>query len=201
MNAMRLSSLADSIRTVKVRTFRSRSRSKILFALNAVGAVLAGASFLLVFQVDGIVHGLLYEHGLVFENNWAVPYWTLERLMIMLLGTIVGANVCSMYLLFFGKGSMNHKPASTLSTPELAKPDTLDTKTPASKIKKKEPVSSVDMEETGVEIVALPMVCKKCGKVFTQPLCMFDFKSGKPRLINVCPYCNAVLAVAGSKDK
>lgn len=201
MNAMRLSSLADSIRTVKVRTFRSRSRSKILFALNAVGAVLAGAIFLLVFQVDGIVHGLLYEHGLVFDNNWAVPYWTLERLMIMLLGTIVGANVCSMYLLFFGEASMNHKPTSAMPTPEPVKSKTLDTKTPALKMKKKGPVNSVDMEETGVEIVALPMVCKKCSKVFTQPLCMFDFKSGKPRLINVCPYCNAVLAVAGSKDK
>jgi len=81
------------------------------------------------------------------------------------------------------------------------KPDTLDTKTSTSKLKKKRSVSSVDMEETGVEIVALPMVCKKCGKVFTQPLCMFDFKSGKPRLINVCPYCNTVLAVAGSRNK
>ncbi|MEE8632081.1 MAG: hypothetical protein V3T10_02105, partial [Candidatus Bathyarchaeia archaeon] len=144
MNAMRLSSLADSIRTVKVRTFRSSSRSKILFALNAVGAVLAGAIFVLVFQVDGIVHGLLYEHGLVFDNNWAVPYWTLERLMIMLLGTIVGANVCSMYLLFFGEVSMNHDPASAMPVPEPVKSKTLDTKTSASKLKKKRSVNSVD---------------------------------------------------------
>jgi hypothetical protein len=34
--------------------------------------------------------------------------------------------------------------------------------------------------------------------VFTQPLCMFDFKSGKPRLVNVCPYCNTILAVSGN---
>ena len=182
-------------------TSRSRSRSKILFALNAVGLVLAGSIFILVFQVDGIVHGLLYEHGLVFDYNWAVPYWTLERLTMILLGTIVGVNACSMYLLFSSKGSMNHNPASAISTPELVKPDTLYTKTSTSKVKKKGPVNSVDMEETGVEIVALPMVCKKCSKVFTQPLSMFDFKSGKPRLINVCPYCNAVLAVTGSRDK
>jgi hypothetical protein len=52
--------------------------------------------------------------------------------------------------------------------------------------------------DDGVEIAALPMVCNKCGKVFTQPLCMFDFKSGKPRLVNVCPYCNALLAVSGN---
>jgi hypothetical protein len=57
------------------------------------------------------------------------------------------------------------------------------------------------VKDDGVEIAALPMVCNKCGKVFTQPLCMFDFKSGKPRLVNVCPYCNALLAVSGNSEK
>jgi DNA-directed RNA polymerase subunit RPC12/RpoP len=39
--------------------------------------------------------------------------------------------------------------------------------------------------------------CIKCGKVFNKPSTMLDLSNGKPRLANVCPYCNHVL---GSND-
>jgi hypothetical protein len=162
-------------------------------------AVLTVVIFLLLFQVDGIVHGLLYEHGLVFDYDWAVPYWTFERSTMMFLVAMMGVNACSMYLLFTSTRTHSQSSESglTLSAPEQAKSKTINEETSTPKGRK----AKIDMEDTGVEIVALPMVCKKCSKVFTQPLCMFDFKSGKPRLINVCPYCNAVIAVAADSQR
>jgi len=35
--------------------------------------------------------------------------------------------------------------------------------------------------------------CPSCKKVFSKPLVMLDYPAGKARLVNVCPYCNAVL--------
>lgn len=40
--------------------------------------------------------------------------------------------------------------------------------------------------------------CPKCKKVFSRPLVMLDFGGGKPKLVNVCPYCNQAL---GSTDE
>jgi len=41
--------------------------------------------------------------------------------------------------------------------------------------------------------------CPKCKKVFAKPLVMLDFAHGKTRLVNVCPYCNAMLGEANEK--
>jgi len=41
--------------------------------------------------------------------------------------------------------------------------------------------------------------CIKCGKVFNKPLTMLDFSNGKPKLANVCPYCNHILG--STEDK
>jgi len=42
------------------------------------------------------------------------------------------------------------------------------------------------------------IACPKCKKVFSRPLVMLDFGGGKPKLVNVCPYCNQAL---GSTDE
>jgi hypothetical protein len=34
--------------------------------------------------------------------------------------------------------------------------------------------------------------CGHCGKNFTQPLRMLDFNSDRPRIINICPFCNEI---------
>ncbi len=196
---MRLGSLVDATKAANVSTPRSKWRTKLLISLNAIVAVLAMVIFLLQFQVDGIVHGLLYEHGLIFDYDWAVPFWTFERLTMTFLVVIIGVNVCSMYLVFSSVRvqSESSESTQTLSKTELVESKTLDEQTSTSTERK----PKADTDETGIEIVALPMVCKKCSNVFTQPLCMFDFKSGKPRLINVCPYCNAIITVAADTRK
>jgi hypothetical protein len=44
--------------------------------------------------------------------------------------------------------------------------------------------------------------CPSCSKFFSRPLIMFDFSSGKTRLVNICPYCNHKLGeVPEEKDE
>ena len=38
--------------------------------------------------------------------------------------------------------------------------------------------------------------CPSCRKVFSRPLVIIDFSGGRPKLVNVCPYCNHVLGCA-----
>ncbi len=156
----------------------------------------------LLLQVDSVVHVQLYEFGLYFDYEWATPYWTFLRLSLGLLGCIVGLNIFSALLAIWQSRNIpipeQAKPASqkqTIAKPKL-EPE-LPAPTPEPQVIPKE-IRREKSEDDGVEIMSLPIVCNKCGKVFTQPLCMFDFKSGKPRLVNLCPYCNTILAVSGN---
>lgn len=35
--------------------------------------------------------------------------------------------------------------------------------------------------------------CLHCGKAFTQPLRMLDFQGDRPRIVNICPFCNEIV--------
>ncbi len=43
--------------------------------------------------------------------------------------------------------------------------------------------------------------CPKCKRVFSKPMVMLDFSSGRSRLVNVCPYCNYVLSREGEETE
>ena len=162
---------------------------KFLLLIYATGAALAIGAVLLLLQLDGVVNVSLYNYDLRFDPEWATPYWTFMRLALGLLACIAGLSLFStLYIILCGRFAVPR----VKSTAQPAKPEA---KAPQREveIEKKPPEG-----QNGVEVVAIPMVCSKCGKVFTQPLCMFDFKSGKPRLVNVCPYCNTILAVSGN---
>ena len=168
---------------------------ELLLLLNAAGIVLTAAAVTVLLQVDGLVHGLLYSYGLEFNYEWATPYWTFFRLSLGLLCGVAGISFFSMLYVVLGRRSLR----SQLLITEPSRPalETQPAKVEREKEKKKPEKETAD---DGVEIVAIPMACNKCGKVFTQPLCMFDFRSGKPRLVNVCPYCNALLAMSGNSQ-
>ncbi len=156
----------------------------MLLLIYVVGAALVIGAVVLLFQLDRVINVSLYEYGLQFNYEWATPYWTFLRLAVGLLGCAAGLNFFSMvYMIFSHRASC--KSGAPLTRPSVS-------------IQPKQSEREKTSAENGVEVAALPMVCSKCGKVFTQPLCMFDFKSGKPRLVNVCPYCNAILAVSGN---
>ena len=42
--------------------------------------------------------------------------------------------------------------------------------------------------------------CPSCKRTFSKPLVILDFGSGKAKLVNVCPYCNARLGDAGGNE-
>jgi DNA-directed RNA polymerase subunit RPC12/RpoP len=47
---------------------------------------------------------------------------------------------------------------------------------------------------------SMPFTCSKCKKKFNKALVMLDFNQKPSKLVNVCPYCNAVLGSMEEKD-
>lgn len=177
-------------------------RQRILFLIYGVVATLAIAVVVVLYQIGLIAHGSMYGYGLIFDYEWAIPYWTFERIAYVLLGCIAGVNGFLVAFTFLTHKELLHlKPSQTLQKQMPLRSKSalrnLSKETETMKAPTKAEKTALQSGD-GVDIVALPIVCNNCGKVFTQPLCMFDFKSGKPRLVNVCPYCNTVLAVAGN---
>jgi len=184
---------------------------KFLLLINVAGIALAAACIVTMNEVDFLVHNTLYDYGLQFSDEWAIPYWTFLRLSIGLLGGLVAVGFFSTVYTITSRRTPSlkptlsskrknglrstHRPASRREPePEPRREPLQEVSRPALQVREKPTPADKD----GVEVLGIPMVCNKCGKVFTQPLCMFDFKSGKPRLVNVCPYCNTVLAVSGN---
>lgn len=166
---------------------------KIYVLIHGAGLALAIGAIVALNQSDTIVHSTLYEYGLRFDAEWAIPYWTFERLALVLLGCVAGVNGFLIAYIV-----LTRRDLFSLKLPSISKELSVKEERKAEKKAEKKPEGPAEEKEDGVEIASLPMVCNKCGKVFTQPLCMFDFRSGKPRLVNVCPYCNTILAVSGN---
>lgn len=196
-----IGSLNSSIRSA----LKFRLNYKLLMIINIIGIGLAIGAIVSLFQVDMVVHGTLYDYGLQFYYDWAMPYWMFERLAIGFFTGVAAANAFSLVYILFAEKDWKQKPSKQVQVkpkPEVVKEQLKPVEKERPPIKEEFRKSLVtDTSDDGVEVIALPMVCNKCGKVFTQPLCMFDFKSGKPRLVNVCPYCNAVLAVSGKSKE
>lgn len=135
---------------------------------------------LMVRQLDGIVNGTLYNYKLQFSDDWAVPFWTLEHFIYILL--VAPAVVSGIILVAdFWQGHRSGVPKVKIVK---SKPVANEIKTPV----------------TSEKDNSMLINCPKCHKVFSKPLSMLDFSSGKTRLVNVCPYCNHVLGDANSRD-
>jgi hypothetical protein len=128
--------------------------------------------FLLV-QIDTIVNKVLYNYGLQFSDNWAIPYWSLLHSIYLFLAV---PSFLSGVLLVLGIRKSNSSEKGPI------KPEQ---KTPSSR------------PQTATENHLLA-TCPHCKKVFSRPLTMLDFSQGKTRLVNVCPYCTQIL---GSGDE
>jgi hypothetical protein len=59
--------------------------SKLRVALVVLGDVMLFIVLALLFQLDHLVNGTLYNHGLVFSDEWAQPYWLLLRVCFALI--------------------------------------------------------------------------------------------------------------------
>jgi len=129
------------------------------------------SSFFVLFllgRIDWIVHDELYDFGLQFSYVWATPYWALLRLTYVCLA---GPSVLSAIVLGLDVWE---------------------------KFKSKQRISRNMGKRASVKVQPLKgnsmvVSCPSCNKTFRKPLVMLDFSSGKPGLVNTCPYCNARL--------
>jgi hypothetical protein len=59
--------------------------SKARVALVVLGDAMLIAALVLVLEIDQLVHGTLYNYGLVFSYDWAQTYWLLFRVTVALI--------------------------------------------------------------------------------------------------------------------
>jgi uncharacterized Zn-finger protein len=146
---------------------KSHWLARIVIVLWLVSAILI---IFLFKKIDGIVHGDLYNFGLQFSFDWASPYWTFSRLIFVCLGLPMTLSLLVLGLDLFRSNADKHV------------------------IKQEE--KSVDAHSEGLRENNMFISCPGCRKVFSRPLVIIDFSGGKPKLVNVCPYCNHVLGCA-----
>ncbi|RJS77199.1 hypothetical protein CW707_01970 [Candidatus Bathyarchaeota archaeon] len=131
----------------------------------------------LIRMMDNIVHSDLYNYGLQFSSEWAVPYWSMLRLIYICLALPAALSIVtlgiSLWRYKFKQPSVSRKVKSKLIESKIAQP-----------------------KENHMLIS-----CPKCKRVFSKPMVMLDFSSGRSRLVNVCPYCNYVLSREGEETE
>jgi len=204
---------------------------RVLFAAIIVASTTAAAYALSL--LDTIIHSTLYSYGLQFSYEWANPYWTLIRIIQVLLSivavtTIIGTLFSVRTLLRHAverrpklkaplasktteKASImarttertpiahnppsQHMPSTTAplplqtTQPLISKPTSAPTPITAS------PPSHPATDLPGV------FKCGHCGKNFTQPLRMLDFNSERPRIVNICPFCNEIANTSSQTEE
>ncbi len=155
-----------------IDVFRKYWFVKVVLALWLVSSVFL---VLLLSRIDSIVNGDLYSSGLQFSLAWADPYWNALHLIYVFIA--VPAILSAVVLIAgFGKTGDNANRANKQVSTKLNSGQ-----------------AKIFRENS------MLIRCVECGKVFSKPLTMLDFSNGKPRLANVCPYCNHVLGSADDK--
>ena len=96
-------------------------------AISAVLVIVAASSLISMiglFQIDRIVNQDLYQYGLEFSYAWAMPYWTITKL-IFATGwfNIIAAIAFHLYILAYGqKGTQQIEPQTEKEILETTKP-------------------------------------------------------------------------------
>lgn len=138
------------------------------------------SSFLIIFllgQIDLIVHDKLYDYSLVFDLEWAQPYWITFRLIHvwLIVPSVLGA-------IALGFDLWRKK----INTTEIVS------------IRGSKQVSAGVTSSKGDSML---ISCPSCKRTFSKPLVMLDFGSKKAKLVNVCPYCDTKLGKARENNE
>ena len=131
---------------------------------------------LLLGQLDWLVHNELYDFGLEFSAVWAQPYWATVRLIHLWLVSPSVLGAIALGFDFWKQRNGKERVSRSVGKPAGGKVQPLK----------------------GNSMV---ISCPSCKKTFGKPLVVLDFGSGKAKLVNVCPYCNAKLGVANGEDE
>jgi len=157
--------------------------------------------------LDNLVQGTLYNYGLQFSYDWANPYWMTLRIVQALLGlSMVLTLVNTVYVLkmygleAFRMPKIGLKP--TISNIEEPKTPKIGFKKPKIEITATEKSTlSSTMGRQFSDIPSSMFKCGHCEKIFAQPLRMLDFHQDRPRIVNICPFCNEIIYTASRKEK
>jgi uncharacterized Zn-finger protein len=143
-------------------------------------------------NIDSIVHGDLYNYGLQMSTEWANPYWTYLRLNYVLLGVPIALSVFAIAIGAIGKNAEVAKSVVKLQPQPQRKPQQVVCPPPQHVENSRNSNDNATPKEDGTMVIS----CPTCKKVFSRPLVMLNFESGKAKLVNVCPYCNRLLGSA-----
>jgi len=160
---------------------------KLLLFTVLVLVAAASAAYSLTL-LDKIVHGTLYNYGLQFSYDWASPYWTMLRVV---QGLMVLTAVFSVVSFVYVYRKYIHTRPLKPQAPQViqAKGEKGEKKvvpSPLPPLRELEPPSETQRMGGLVK-------CTHCNRVFAQPLRMLDFHSDRPRIINICPFCNELI--------
>ena len=147
----------------------------------------AVAIFVVFKNMELIVHGQLYYYGLVFSPEWADGFRVFTWLVFLFLGLPMALSGLALVSSFFKVGQA---PKRENVVPKRVGP-------PRGVIKVESPPIAREVPrrvETGNGISnGNGTSCPNCKKSFSRALIMLDFRGGKNRMVNVCPYCNSFL--------
>jgi hypothetical protein len=149
--------------------------------------LISGVSiFVLLKDIELIVHGQLYYYGLVFNAAWADPYRFYTWMIFLCLGVPMALSGVA---LIFSFSKINKVPEKKIAvTQKVAVPQPVPQGVSQTQ---QQPVRRVPQMVESVNGGGIS--CPHCHKVFSRALVMLDFRGGKHKLVSVCPYCNYVL--------
>ena len=175
------------------RLFNSQRFNRLVILVLAVWIASAALGIYLLTRFDTLVHGELYNFGLEFDQAWASSYYSYMHLMYIALGVPIALSVFSILIGFKRETDKAPAPAPKQELkPKLTQPQPQPVVCEERKTKVKEVNNGNN---------SMVISCPSCKKVFSRPLVMLNFESGKNRLVNVCPYCSHVLGSAENEQK
>jgi hypothetical protein len=142
--------------------------------------------FVLLKDIELIVHGQLYNYGLVFNAAWADPYRFYTWMIYLCLGLPMALSGIALIFSFSKESKIPEKKVMVEQRVAVPQPVPRVASQPQQQPVRRVPQMAENGSGGGIS-------CPHCHKVFSRALVMLDFRGGKHKLVSVCPYCNYVL--------
>lgn len=91
---------------------KRRKYAKLLPVAFAAQIVFAALVFIMLLQIDQLVHNTLYSYELQFNDAWALPYWAFHRFALGMLLLIICLNAFLIAHILYGQRSQKPVQAS-----------------------------------------------------------------------------------------
>ena len=182
---------------------RSILASKWFFRSVIVCWIVCAGSIIAVFKnMEYIVHGTLYNYGLIFSAEWADSYRVLTWLIYLCVGLPATLSIIALLSSFL---RVERNPRLNLLAHRKAEKPIAVAKLESEQSRQLHQKSRV--EKPTKEAIrradignCVGISCPQCKKVFGRALVMLDFRGGTNRMVSVCPYCNYVLGNTAEEE-